>query len=77
MTPLIIVLKNQFGEESINPVQNAPAAAGPVFFGGEGDPDGVFTSPINSLFLRSDATVKTAYLYRNTDGADGWEALAL
>lgn len=68
-----LVMPNQFGEVSINTPQNAPDAGGPCLFGDEGVPD--MDAVENSLYLRTDAPSLDAWLYRNTDGADTWEAI--
>jgi len=68
-------LLNQFGEQAVNFARPAPGQTNPCIFGGEGVPDMV--APENSLYFQLDASSSDAYLYRNTDGDDTWEALIL
>lgn len=75
MTPLKLVFKNQFGEETIGTALNAPGAGGPGIFGGEGAP--TEEAPINTIYLRTDATDLDDWFYRNVDGADTWVAANL
>lgn len=71
---LVMFLMNQFGEQAVNFARPAPGQTNPCIFGGEGAPDMV--APENSLYVRLDASASDAYLYRNTDGADTWEAMS-
>lgn len=44
---------------------------GPRIYSGTGDPNGVTTAPLGSLWLRTDS----AGFYRNTDGGTTWVAV--
>ncbi len=71
---LAMFLVNNFGEQAVNFAQPAPGQDNPCIFGGEGAPDMV--APENSLYIKLDASANDAWIYRNTDGDDGWEAMA-
>ena len=70
---LVMFLMNQFGEQAVNFSRPAPGQTNPCIFGGEGAPDMV--APENSLYVRLDASSTDAWIYRNTDGADTWQAV--
>lgn len=46
-------------------------ATGPRMYAGTGDPNGVLTAPLGSIWQRSDS----AGFYRNTDGSTAWTAV--
>jgi len=51
-------------------------ASGPLVLTGTGDPEGVVTAPVSSLFLRSDGGTDTALYVKETgtDTSSGWVA---